>query len=163
MREENFDPNGYYDIEDYRDDYMTKHNRIRMFQEPIKLNEFNLGQLCNIFELFINKDSCDKFIISFSKYVKAADHTFILDLVIDKLYVYGKTFIVFTGTRPDMGENQLKSVHDTIVEYRDYNKDDCMPYLYECFEEVVLSYYDMCRLVADGKVNINLYSNCKLI
>ena len=63
-RKDDFDLDGYYD-EDYRDEYITKHNRIRILQKPIVINNFTMMEMYDIIEEFMKRDDCNKLIVSF--------------------------------------------------------------------------------------------------
>lgn len=148
---------GFYDIEDYRDDYMLKHNNMRIRQKPISIK--SVKEIANLFSQFLIKDNCDKLIFSFSTYIRDLEHLFILDLVIDKLYVYGRTLISFIVTRPDMRDIEFTNPTDCIFEYKYKDKENnkeavaiLMKHIATCFTR--------CDLVSNHNIIIiDAYSN----
>ena len=151
------DDYGFYDIVDYREDYMLKHNNMRIRQKPISVN--GMKEVAHLFSRFLVKDNCDKLIFSFSTYIHDLNHTFILDLVIDKLYVYGRTLISFIVTRPDMGDIEFTNPSDCIFEYRYKDKANNKE-LVNILKKHIATCFTRCDLVSNhNKVNINAYSN----
>lgn len=155
---ENVDPEGHYDIVDYREDYLTKHNRMRITQTPIKIS--NIDQAFSLFQRFLIKDNCDKLIISFYTNIPDLDHTFIIDVVFDKLYVYGRTIISCILTRPDMGDIEFTSPSDFLFEYK-YKHKSNNEELFSKFYDMINMAYLRCSLVSGKEVKINAFSNCK--
>lgn len=151
------DDYGFYDIVDYREDYMLKHNNMRIRQKPISVN--GMKEVAHLFSRFLVKDNCDKIIFSFFTYIRDLNHTFILDLVIDKLYVYGRTLISFIVTRPDMGDIEFTNPSDCIFEYRYKDKANNKE-LVNILKKHIATCFTRCDLVSNhNKVNINAYSN----
>lgn len=158
------DPEGYNEIIDYREDYLTKHNRMKITQTPVKLSSQGKMQAKFQFNNFLNKDNMNKIIISFTTIVPDCNHEFILDLIIDKIYVYGRTFISFVLSRPDFldEEMELKSMEDNMMEYNSkYKKSH--DEIHEIFDNMFNYAYRQAELVSGEKVNIYFYSNCKVI
>lgn len=157
-------PEGYNEIIDYREDYLTKHNRMKITQTPVKLSGQGKMQAKFQFNNFLNKDNMNKIIISFTTIVPDCNHEFILDLIIDKIYVYGRTFISFVLSRPDFldEEMELKSMEDNMMEYNSKYKKSHEE-IHEIFDKMFDYAYRQAELVSDEKVNIYFYSNCKVI
>ena len=157
---EKFDPEGYYNI-DFKEDYLTKHNRIRMLQTPIPIA--NVNDALKFFARFIMNDKCNKLIISFSVSIPSIDHIFIIDLVFDKFYIYGRTMMSFTISRPDCYPGfSIKDPSDHITEFDKNNKnlveklmEDAKDYMFMCFKR--------CSFISDQDIEIDVYSNIKLI
>ena len=148
---------GFYDIIDYREEYMMKHNNMRIKQKPIYIRD--MKEITYLFSQFLMKDNCDKLIISFSSFIRDLDHTFILDLVMDKLYVYGRTLISFIVTRPDMGNIEFTNPSDCVFEYRYKDKENNRE-LVQILKNHIATCFTRCDLVSNhNKVNIHAYSN----
>lgn len=155
--EDIIDDYGFYDIEDYRVDYMLKHNNMRIRQKPISVK--GMKEIAHLFSQFLVRDDCDKIIFSFSTHIRDLDHTFILDLVIDKLYVYGRTLISFIVTRPDMGDIEFTNPTDCVFEYK-YKDTSNNKQVVTILKNHIATCLTRCDLVSNhNKVNIHAYSN----
>lgn len=154
----NFDPEGYYDIIDYRDEYLTKHNRIRMLQNPLKIS--NIDQAIKLFTEFLKKDKCNKIIFSICIYIPDLDHEVIMDINIDKLYTYGRTLISFIISRPDIGDLEFTDMNDIIMEYDYKSKANIQSLLYN-FNVIITNCFYRCLVLSKENVNIYVYSNYK--
>lgn len=151
------DESGFYEIEDYREEYLTKHNRMRISQKPISLRSSN--ELVDLFKKFLIKDDCNKLILSFYTHIKALDHVFMIDLVIDKIYVYGRTLISFIITRPDLGDIEAVCPDDCIFEFK-YKNDVNNKELLKILANKIHICYLRCDLVSNHNgVNVDAYSN----
>lgn len=153
----NIDPDGYDNIIDYREDYLTKHNRMRILQRPIRITK--VEHAMSLFNLFLKKDNCNKIIFSFYIYIPDLDHIYVLDLILDKIYVYGRTYISFTSTRPDLEDIEYTCPADTVYEYYGKNYEEIA---HEFFNYVMTCFY-RCSVLSNEEIKINVYSNCKLI
>ncbi len=154
---ENLD--GYYDIIDYREDYLNKHNMMRILQKPLKIKTINQAE--DLFFRFLKRDDCDKIIFSFYTNIPDLNHTFIIDLVIDKIYVYGRSLISFVITRPDLCDIEFIDNHDCIYELNErYEKniEDILSY----FDDKMINCFKRCSYVSNEEINISVYSNCNL-
>lgn len=151
--EVDFDPEGYYDASEYIDNYLDKHNRIRILQTPKGIKDKN--DAYKLFEMFLNNNGCNKLIFSFSTYISHLNHIFVLDLVLDKMYTFGREVIAFTHVRPDMGDITFTSPYDEIVASGNFDE------LLLTFEEKYNICYKRCQVVCDynDSVKINTYSN----
>ena len=150
------DPEGYYDITDYREDYLLKHNRMRILQEPIQVH--NLDHSWELYKEFLHNDQCNKLIFSFCIFVPyPVNHNFTMDLTIDKLVVFTRTFISFNISRPDIGIEYKDNNQDIIIEY-----DENIKNIIETFYDQIKACYLRCSVLSNREVYINAFSNIKL-
>lgn len=153
------DEEPYNLINDYRTEYLQIHNKIKT-QEPIKITNYN--QANSLFADFLSRDDCNKIIFEFSTEIPHMDHIFIVDLVIDKIYTYGRTLISFIVTRPDINDIRFTNNRDCVcvTPYQMNNKS--MKKISEKFISRMKDCFVRCDILSEGNVEINVFSNCKL-
>lgn len=142
----------------YKDKYLINHNKIKVFNQPLKIK--TIYDAVGLFKKFIVNDNCTKLIISFSVYIPSIDHTFILDLISDKMYTYGRTLISLIISRADINNINLKYKYDTIDEC---NKEK------ETIDDEIINFYKMamvcfnrCMHISTEEIKIEAYSDIKL-
>lgn len=152
-------PDGYYDIIDYRADYLTKHNQMKLFQEPIEIS--TRREANTYFGEFLDNDKCDKMIFALSVPIPDLKTVFRIDIVVDKLYVYGRSFTSFILVRPDMCNIDFKDPSDTLLEFDDRSirsKDEIITH----FSKVISSCFYRCTKVSKENIKIEVYSNYRI-
>lgn len=152
-------PDGYYDLVDYRMDYLTKHNQMKLFQKPIEIE--TKREAITLFGDFLENDRCNKMIFALSILISDLKTKFCIDLVIDKIYTYGRTFITFILVRPDMCDMDFKDPSDTLLEYDDryiYSKDELIIH----FSKVISSCFYRCSKMSKENIKIEVYSNTRI-
>ena len=152
-------PDGYYDLVDYRMDYLTKHNQMKLFQKPIEIE--TKREAITLFGDFLENDRCNKIIFALSILIPDLKTKFCIDIVIDKLYTYGRTFVTFILVRPDMCDMDFKDPSDTLLEYDDryiYSKNELITH----FSKVISSCFSRCSKVSKENIKIEVYSNTRI-
>lgn len=161
--DEDFEDDGYYEIGDYRDEYLAMYEGMKELQEPILIR--NADDALNLFSEFLRRKDADKLIISFSMLIPDLDRTYLADLVVDKLYVYGRTLISFVLARPDMKEVMHIEFHDNndiITEYVQSDKNS-INYVTQLFYSRIMTLYAKTSFLSNETVKICARSNCKLL
>lgn len=161
--DEDFEDDGYYEIGDYRDEYFAIYEGMKELQPPICIN--NANDALKIFSEFLKRKDFDKLIISFSILIPDLNHTYLADLVVDKLYVYGRTLISFVLARPDMKEVmhiEFNDNNDIISEFVQSDKNS-VDYVTQLFYSRIMTLYAKTSFLSNEKVKICARSNCKLL
>lgn len=142
----------------YRQQYLQRHADIKK-TTPILI--VDIHDAIDLFVRFLKNDKCTKLIFSFSVLMPELDHTFLLDLVIDKTYVYNKTCISFSTVRPDI-KTYFPDLHDTVFRYIPNNNESLVELEDEC-ESHLNTIFIRCMYVSKEEINIYTYSNCEII
>ena len=158
----------------FRQVYLKDYSDIKK-TTPILLMEFE--DAMELFERFLNNDECTKIVYAFSIDIPDLNHTFKIDLMVDKIYVYGKTLISFSKTRPDVKglfpssttimyngdiSNDIPGNVDSMHVYFPKDEEN-LAYLCDAFTDNILTILTRVMNVSKEKVNIYAYSNCELI
>lgn len=154
----------------YQDKYLLYHDSI-LNSEPIELN--STTDAYDIFTQFLNNPMCDKLIFQFLVFMEDIQHTFLLNITIDKNYVGEKTYVCISTKRPDL-DKLIKTYHGTDSMWildsnmKDYKLIECYQSIYygydiqEYFREILNHAKLRAKNVSCGKNRIHLftYSNC---
>lgn len=152
------DDNEPYDQLNFRQKYLKKHSSVKK-KTPILILESN--DAIDLFDRFLQNDKCTKLIFSFRVFICDLNHTFLIDLVIDKTYTYNKTCITFSTVRPDI-KSYFPDPHDSVWTYLPNNNENIAELKEEC-ETYLNTLFTRCMYVSKEKINIYAYSNCELI
>lgn len=147
----------YVDL-NFRQEYLMNHMSVKK-TTPILIHD--TGDSIELFERFLKNDKCTKLVFSFSILIPDLKHKFQLDLVIDKIYTYNKTCIVFSTVRPDI-KTYFPDPCDSIFRYLPNNKEN----IDELEEECILhlnTIFARCMVLSKEEINIYAYSNCEII
>lgn len=142
----------------FRQSYLKNHADVKK-TTPILIVDIN--DAVDLFVRFLENDNCTKLIFSFSVLIPDLNHNFQLDLVIDKMYVYNKTFICFSTIRPDI-KGYFPGYDDCIYRYiknNDYNTVE----LEDACDTKLFTLFTRCSYVSKEEINIYAYSNCEII
>lgn len=152
---------GYFKLNhnDYRKEYLQKYCNMKKYQVPILIE--NSTDAMELFTSFLHNHGCNKIIFSFSVIVPDLKHRYILELVIDKIYVYGRTLISFVSVRPDMKDITFTCPSDSVTEYFPKNRESDARLISDFYDYIMTCFY-RCTLVSDQEIEIKVYSNCKL-
>lgn len=142
----------------FRQEYLKNHIAIKK-NVPILIT--NINDAMDLFVRFLKNDQCTKLIFSFKVYIQDLKHTFLIDSVIDKSYVYNKTCISFSTVRPDI-KGYFPDRHDSIYRYFPNNKENLDELKDEC-ESHLNTLFIRCMAVSKEEIDIYAYSNCEVI
>lgn len=142
----------------FRQSYLKNHIDIKK-TTPILITE--LEDAIDLFVRFLENDNCTKLIFSFSVLIPDLNHEFKLDLVIDKIYVYNKTFICFSTVRPDI-KGYFPGYDDCIYRYIP-NSDYSIVELEDACDTRLFTLFTRCAYVSKEEIDIYAYSNCEII
>ena len=141
----------------YRQAYLKNHVDVKK-TTPILIPD--IYDALDLFGRFLDNDNCTKLIFSFNVLIPDLNHNFKIDLVLDKIYVYNKTFICFSTTRPDI-KGYFPGYHDCI--YRYTKNENAISELMETCDSQLFTIFTRCTYVSNEEINIYAYSNCELI
>lgn len=142
----------------YRQEYLYKHHNTKK-TTPILI--VDIHDAIDLFVRFLENDKCTKLIFSFSVLIPDLDHLFQIDLIIDKTYVYNKTYISFTTVRPDI-KGYFPGYSDCIYHYVPKN-NSCLVELEDVCDAELFTIFTRCAYVSKEEINIYAYSNCEII
>jgi hypothetical protein len=142
----------------FRQSYIKNHIDIKK-TTPILITE--IDDALDLFKRYLINDNCTKLIFSFSVLIPDLNHQFKLDLVIDKMYVYNKTFICFSTVRPDI-KGYFPGYDDCIFRYIPNNEHSLMQLDDEC-DIRLFTLFSRCAYVSKEEIDIYAYSNCEVI
>lgn len=142
----------------FRQEYLKNHAAVK---KTTPLLIVDCEDAIDLFVRFLKNDRCTKLIFSFKVFIPDLNYTFLLDLVIDKTYVYNKTCISFSTVRADI-KGYFPSQHDSIYRYTPNNNDSLAELKEECASHLD-TLFIRCLCVSKEEINIYAYSNCELI
>lgn len=142
----------------YRQEYLYNHHNTKK-TTPILIIDIN--DAIDLFIRFLENDKCTKLIFSFSVLIPDLNHVFQIDLIIDKTYVYNKTYISFTTIRPDI-KGYFPGCNDSIYHYVPKNKS-CLDELEDVCDMELFTIFTRCAYVSKEEIDIYAYSNCEII
>lgn len=139
----------------------------------------NMSDAFNIFLKFLTNTKCTHLVFLFEVYVPAIKSQFAIELIIDKLFMYGRTFVGFSHDKINkyhynntnnfnsflvLEDNKLKSYipHDDLLEYESKD-DENVKELCEILYSTIKGSYNRCAILSNEEINIYAYSNCELI
>lgn len=157
------DSNGYtWSNSDPGYTYFLKHKYMLSRQDPIDVQ--NLSNALVLFNQFLDMDECDTIVFSFNTKIEDLDHTFMMDLVIDKIYTGNRILLSFIIQRPDAEEfMDYLDPSDSIIEYVDNDLATSINRVTNEFETKMNFCYVRCCTVANNEdTYIFAYCNQKL-
>lgn len=153
------------DIDDDIEEYDNNYNNHIEKDDQTSTKITNINDAVNLFKKYLVNDKCDSLIISFKVLTKALTYSnyFCLDIICDKVYLKNQnsSLISFIIEIPNLDVKNRYS-NSKIYEFNS-NIMDSLISITELFKQFVMSCFMRCYYISKEEIEINAYSNIKLI